>query len=131
MSWSISEEPGGRGKHAGLSLHQDDPKQLNLWRPDTQVCRQLPVSYTITITNTVFERREFSLCRGRHGRMIELIGPFALYRDHFNLLDLFAGECQLFGLEVFCHMFWARSSSQRQHAALHGEPENDLRGSGA
>ncbi len=107
-----------------------DLKHLKLWRPDTQV---FAASGFVTITIRIrFERRESSFFAGqRRGTHDRTNRAFALYRDHFNLLDLFAGERQLFGLEIFYHMFLARSSGQRQHADLHGEPENDLRRSGA
>jgi hypothetical protein len=62
--------------------------------------------------------------------MIDVPRLLSLDRDHFNLPDLFAGERKPFGLEVFYHMLLARGSGQRQHADLHGEPEDDLRGSG-
>ena len=104
-----------------------DLKHLKLWRPDTQV---FAASGFVTITIRIrFERRaRVRFCWQRRVTHDSNNRAFSLYRDHFNLLDLFAGERQLFGLEVFYHMFLARSSGQRQHADLHGEPENDLRG---
>ena len=55
-------------------------------------------------------------------------GVFTLQRDRFNPLDFFAGERELFGLEVFFHMLLTRGSGQWEHADLHGKPKDDLRG---
>src|SRR5438445_13467222 len=51
---------------------------------------------------------------------------FSLQRDRFNPPDVFGGECELFGLEVFFHMLWARGSGQREHPDVHGKPKDDL-----
>ena len=56
--------------------------------------------------------------------------PAFLHRDGFNPLDFFAGERELFGLEVFFHMLLARGSGQREHPDLHGKAKDDLRGTG-
>ena len=63
--------------------------------------------------------------------MFRRTGVFLLYRDHLDPLELFFGERELLGLQVFSHVLLARGSGQRQHANLHGEPEDDLRGGGA
>ena len=51
-----------------------------------------------------------------------------LQRDRFNPLDFFGGECELFGLQVLCHMLLARGSGKREHADLHRKPKDDLCG---
>lgn len=53
---------------------------------------------------------------------------FFLQRDRFNPLDFFAGERELFGLEVFFHMLLTRGSGQWEHADLHGKAKDDLSG---
>jgi hypothetical protein len=53
---------------------------------------------------------------------------FSLQPDRFNPLDVFGGECELFGLEVFFPMLWARGAGQREYPDLHGEPKDDLGG---
>ena len=55
-------------------------------------------------------------------------GVFTLQRDRFDPLDFFAGERQLFGLEVFFHMLLARGSGQWKHADLHGKAKDYLSG---
>ena len=56
---------------------------------------------------------------------------FTLQRDRFNPLDFFAGEHELFGLEVFFHMLLTRGSGQWEHADLHGKAKDDLSGTRA
>jgi len=58
-------------------------------------------------------------------------GGFTLQRDRFDPLDFFAGEREMFGLEVFFHMLLARGSGQWEHADLHGKPKDDLSGTRA
>src|SRR6266480_1360976 len=52
-------------------------------------------------------------------------------RDRFDPPDVFTGEPKPLGLEVLFHVLAARRSGQREHADLHGKPEDDLGGTPA
>ena len=69
----------------------------------------------------------WSRCRG----MMEGTGAVFLQRDRFDPLDFFAGERELFGLEVFFHVLSARGAGQREHADLLGKAKDDLCDTGA